>query len=175
MGQAGVVADSWILRYAGNERSCMILHDLFDWSNAGVGVAGLALTIGAIWQATGAKKAAREARQAVFHKNSAEDLGSIRDLAFDLLSALLTERYELALHIAGRCISACSTARERHRGFLGTEGGKLELAVDLVATVSQKMQPGADRTNLIADAQRVVRLLSSVKGVLDRDLEEEEQ
>jgi hypothetical protein len=37
----------------------MILHDWFDWSNASVGVSGLALTIAAIWQATGAKKAAR--------------------------------------------------------------------------------------------------------------------
>jgi hypothetical protein len=136
---------------------------------------GLLLTIAAIVQATGAKRAAREARQAVFHKNSAEDLGSIRDLAFDLLNALQTERYELALHIAGRFISSCSNARERHRGFLGVEGGKLELAVDLVATVSQKIQPGADRMSLIADSQRVVRLVSSVKGVLDRDIEEEQQ
>jgi hypothetical protein len=153
----------------------MILHDLFDWSNAGVGVAGLLLTVGAVWQATGAKKAAQEARQGVYRRNSAEDVGSIRDLAFDLLHALQTERYELALHIAGRFVSACSSACERHRGFLGGEGGKLELAVDLVATASQKMQPGADRMNLIADAQRVVRLVSSVKGVLDRDIEEESQ
>ena len=41
----------------------MILHDLFDWSNAGVGGVGLLLTIAAIVQATGAKRAAREARQ----------------------------------------------------------------------------------------------------------------
>lgn len=152
----------------------MILRDWFDWSNAGAGVVGLGLTLWAVWQATGAKSAARDARQAVYHRNSAEDLGGIRDLAFDLLNALQTERYELALHIAGRFISSCSIARERHRGFLGGEGGKLELAVDLVATVSQKMQPGADRMNLIADAQRAVRLVSSVKGVLDRDIEEEQ-
>ena len=153
----------------------MIFHDLFDWSNAGVGVAGLALTVGAIWQATGAKIAAREARKAVYQRNSAEELGSVRDLAFDLLNALQAERYELALHIVGRFIAACGSARERHRGFLGSEGGKLELAVDLVATASQKMQPGADRINLIADAQRVVKLVSSVKGVLDRGIEEEQQ
>ena len=153
----------------------MILHDLFDWSNAGVGVLGLGLTFGAIWQATGAKSAAQEARKAVYQRNSAEELGSVRDLAFDLLNAIQTERYELALHIAGRFISICGSARERHRGFLGSEGGKLELAADLVSTVSQKMQPGADRTSLIADAQRVVKLVSCVKGVLDRGIEEEQQ
>ena len=152
----------------------MILRDWFDLSNAGVGVAGLVLTMGAVWQATGAKRAAREARRAVYQRNSAEDMGSIRDLAFDLLNALHMERYELALHLAGRVISACSIARERHRDFLGSEGGKLELAVDLVATASQKMQPGTDRMNLIADAQRVVRIVSSIKGVLDRDINEEQ-
>jgi hypothetical protein len=36
----------------------MILHDLFDWSSSGIGAAGLMLTAGALWQATGAKKAA---------------------------------------------------------------------------------------------------------------------
>ena len=43
----------------------MILHDMFDWTNSGVGAAGLVLTVGAIWQATGAKKAAEDAREAV--------------------------------------------------------------------------------------------------------------
>jgi len=43
----------------------MILHDLFDWTNSGVGAVGLALTAGAIWQATGAKKAASAVRDAV--------------------------------------------------------------------------------------------------------------
>lgn len=153
----------------------MILHDLFDWSSSGVGVAGLVLTLGAVWQASGAKKAAREARNSIYRRNSEEDLGKILDLAFDFSNALQTDRYELALHIAGRLVSACSSAREHHRVFLGSDGGKLDLAVDLIATASQKVQPGADRISLIADAQRVVRLVSSVKGVLGRDLEEEQQ
>jgi len=38
---------------------------MFDWTNSGVGLAGLALTVGAIVQATSAKKAATEARDAV--------------------------------------------------------------------------------------------------------------
>jgi hypothetical protein len=152
----------------------MILHDLFDWSNSGVGVTGLALTVGAVWQATGAKRAVREARSAVYRRNAAEDLRTIRDPSFDLLNAIQTERFELALHISGRFISACSDVRERHRTFLGGDGGKLELAVDLVATASERMQPGANRMDMVADAQRVVRLMSSVKGVLDRSVEEEQ-
>ncbi|HZB89786.1 MAG TPA: hypothetical protein VE291_14095 [Terracidiphilus sp.] len=151
----------------------MIVRDWFDWSNAGVGLAGLALTVGAIWQATGAKSAAQEARRAVYQRNSAEDINRVLGLALDFSTALQMERDELALHIAPRFISICSSARERYRGFLGVEGGKLEMASELVATASRRIQPGADKNSLIADAQRVVRLVSSVTGVLNRDIDEE--
>lgn len=70
----------------------MILHDLFDWSNSGVGVAGLALTVGAIWQATGAKKAAREARQAVYHRNAADSFAEIVRLAEQFATWVECER-----------------------------------------------------------------------------------
>jgi len=154
----------------------MYLRDWFDWSNAGVGVAALALTAGAIWQAAGAKTAAREARSAVFRRNAAEDLGRIRDMALDFASAVQTERGELALHIASGFISSCSAARERHRGFLGSDGGKLELAVEILASASQKMQmqPGIDREVSVADAQRVIKIVSGVTGILDRGLEEDQ-
>jgi hypothetical protein len=62
----------------------MILHDWFKWSNAGVGVVGLGLTLWAVWQATGAKKAAREARQAVYRRNATDDIES--HLARDFIS-----------------------------------------------------------------------------------------
>ena len=70
----------------------MILHDLFDWSNSGVGVAGLALTVGAIWQATGAKKAARDARSAVYHRNAADAMVEIVRIAEQLHISVLYER-----------------------------------------------------------------------------------
>jgi hypothetical protein len=37
----------------------MILRDWFDWTNSGIGVAGLALTVGAVFQATGGKESGK--------------------------------------------------------------------------------------------------------------------
>jgi hypothetical protein len=70
----------------------MILHDWFDWSNAGVGVAGLGLTILAIWQATGAKKAAEEAREAIWQREASESFSKLSGLARDLAQLLQYER-----------------------------------------------------------------------------------
>jgi hypothetical protein len=153
----------------------MLLRDWFDWTNSGVGAAGFLVTVGAIWQATGAKRAASEARQAIYRRNSAEDLGRVLDLALDFSSALQTARDELALHLAGRFISTCTAARERYRGFLGTEGGKLETAVDVIANAAERIQSGVDRPALLADAQRTVRLVSTVTGALDRHVEGERE
>ena len=141
----------------------------FDWIAGGASIAGLGYAWWASHQATGAKDAAQEAREAVYRRNTAEDIGRIRDLALDYLSALQADQFGLALHIAGRFLSACSRAREQHRRFLGVEGVKLELSIELIETSFHRMQLGVDRILLIADAQRVVRLVSSVKGVLDRE------
>jgi hypothetical protein len=59
----------------------MILHDWFDWSNAGVGVVGLAFTLWAVRQATGAKRAAIEARKAVYRRNAADAMVEIVRIA----------------------------------------------------------------------------------------------
>jgi hypothetical protein len=59
----------------------MILHDLFDWSNSGVGVAGLVLTVGAVWQATGEKRAATEAKEAVNRRNAADAMMEVVRIA----------------------------------------------------------------------------------------------
>jgi hypothetical protein len=66
------------------QRTCMILHDWFDWSNAGVGGVGLLLTLAAIVQATGAKSAARRAEQSVIRHNAEVDFGSLTRMAKEL-------------------------------------------------------------------------------------------
>lgn len=155
----------------------MPIPDWFDWTAGGASIAGLTVAWWASHQATGAKEAAIQARQGVFRRNSAEDLGRIQDLALDFSSAIQTERYELALHIAGGFIASCSSARERHRGFLGADGGKLEMAVEIVSAVSRKMQTTAqiDYQDLVADSQRVLRIVSGVTGILNRIVEEDER
>jgi hypothetical protein len=70
----------------------MILHDLFDWSNAGVGAAGLMLTLLAIRQATGAKKAAEEAREAIWQREASDSFSELGGLAGELIQLLQFER-----------------------------------------------------------------------------------
>jgi hypothetical protein len=61
-----------------------IPRDWFDWTNASVGGVGLLLTIAAIFQATGAKKAARRAEQSVIRHNAEVDFGSLTRMAREL-------------------------------------------------------------------------------------------
>lgn len=153
----------------------MILHDWFDWSNAGVGVAGLGLTAGAVWQATGAKKAAKEARQAVYRRNALDDVDRLHRLAFSLLTAIETEQYDLASHQARDFISECLNVREHHRARLGSSGGKLDVAFVLVRSISRELQRGTKQDHLIESAQRLVGDIGSLTGLLSRKSEEEGQ
>jgi hypothetical protein len=153
----------------------MILHDLFDWSNSGVGVAGLALTLGAIWQATGAKKAARDARKAVYRRNASDDVRRLERIASGLLTAIEMEQSDLASHQARDFISECLNTREHHRARLGIDGGKLDVAFVLVRAISRGIQAGSKKSEMIEIAQRVVGDIGSLAGTLSRNIEEEEK
>jgi hypothetical protein len=152
-----------------------MLHDWFDWSNAGVGVIGLGLTLLAVRQATGAKRAAKSARQAVYRRNTAEDIGRISQLASSLLAALETKQDSLVLHIARDFIAVAKNASERHRERLGTESGKLERNYNRVTAISQGIQFESRRADLIILAQKVVGDMSGLAGILSRDIEKEGQ
>jgi len=153
----------------------MILHDLFDWSNAGVGVVGLVFTLWAVKQATGAKNAARDARQAVYRRNAADDMARISRLASGLLTAIETRQDSLALHISRDFISDCPNIREHHRVWLGSEGCKLDVASGLARRISEGIQSGKQQEELIESAQRIVVDISGLVGVLSREIEKEGQ
>lgn len=154
----------------------MFQHDLFDWTNAGVGTAGLMLTLLAVRQATGAKTAAQGARQAVYRRNASDDVKRLERLASNLLTAIETERDDIASHQARDFISECLNVREHHRARLRTNGGKLDVAFVLVRAISREIQKSeANRINLIESAQRVLGDMSSLSGILSRNIEEEEQ
>jgi len=153
----------------------MFLHDLFDWTNAGVGALGLGLTVGAIWQATGAKIAATEAREAAYQRNALDDVERLHRLAAALLTAVDTEQYDLASHQARDFISECLNVREHHRTRLGTDGGKLDMAFVLVRSISRGLQAGTRQDALVESAQRVLADISSWAGVLSRNSEKEER
>jgi hypothetical protein len=151
----------------------MNAHDSFDWSNAGVGVIGLLLTVGAIVQATGAKRAALAASLAVYRRNAKDDVERLHRLASELLTAIEASQFELALHKAHDFVVECPGVREHHRGRLGREGGRLDLSYDLIAKVSRLLTSPKDRLNLVPDVQRVVRDMSGLAGILNREIDEE--
>jgi len=104
----------------------MILHDWFDWSNAGVGVVGLAFTLWAVWQATGAKKAATEAREAVYQRNAADALEEIVKLAEQISESLLLEWPSVAAVRARDLVARIPRDRARFERFLAADSDRLK-------------------------------------------------
>jgi len=151
----------------------MIQRDWFDWTNSGIGVAGLLLTTGAIWQATGAKRAASEARQAVYRRNALDDLRRLERLASGLATSIEAEEYGLAIHQVREFIAECRSVGEHHRSRLGANGGKLDQAYLLVRAISKGIWTNTDKDTLSDYAQRLVGDNSSLAGALSRDTEEE--
>lgn len=153
----------------------MNAHDSFDWANAGVGVVGLLLTVGAVVQATGAKRAARAASAAIYRRNAKDDVERLHRLAFEILTAVETSQFEVAIYKARDFVYECPWVRERHPGRLGREGGRLDVLNELVYGVSRLLADARKRPDLIADLQRVVKDLSGLAGILNREIDEEVQ
>ena len=104
----------------------MLLHDLFDWSNAGVGVVGLALTIGTLWQASGAKNAARETKAAISRRLASDALAHIEKLAGELTLLLQLERGAEAAVRARDLVSSIPRDRMQFDRFLRGDSDKLK-------------------------------------------------
>jgi hypothetical protein len=157
----------------------MILHDLFDWSNASVGVAGLVLTLWAVWQATGAKKAAESAENSVRRHNAEVDFASLARMAKELHgfveSGMIAEarlrttdlRAELALAIPN------------HRSFVGAHLTALrKKQVDLVL-VADGLNRGSDtltrseRIRLLGMTGAILEVLAGQCGELRSNVERE--
>jgi hypothetical protein len=103
----------------------MILHDLFDWSNSGVGAVGLGLTLWAIRQATGAKKAAIQARKAILRRNAADAMVEIVRIAEQLNTSVLYERrVEASIHLR-ELVFRIPKDREEFSNLLASDANKL--------------------------------------------------
>jgi hypothetical protein len=150
----------------------MILHDLFDWTNSGVGGAGLLLTVGAIWQATGAKKAAQEARQAVYHRNAADAFAETVRLAESCAEYLSLERPSEAAVRTRDLVARIPRDRAQFEQFLSADSDKLkllesvfqQLAVQLtVGRIFEDKEEAQAAKNMAFEASRI---LSAVYGRL---------
>jgi len=155
----------------------MILHDWFDWSNAGVGVVGLAFTLWAVWQATGAKSAAESAEKSVKRHNAEIDFGTLARMAKELHSyvegGMMPEarlrttdlRLELALAI------------RLHEAFLGNHVNQLKKKQLDLALVTDGLNRGwedlsqSERIKLLKITGAILDVLAGPCGELRSDTE----
>jgi hypothetical protein len=159
----------------------MILHDWFDWTNSGIGIAGLALTVGAVWQATGAKRAATDAKEAIWQREASDSFSEIGGLAGELAMLLQFERPKEAAVRARDLVARIPRDRARFERFLAADSDKLEalesefqqLAAHLSApSFLEKKDEFQAATETVFEANAV---LNAVYGRLLARLDKEEK
>jgi hypothetical protein len=167
------------VQYAFLQKARMILRDLFDWSTAGIGVAGLALTVGAIWQATGAKKAATEARKAVYRRNAADAMVDIVRIAEQLNTSVLYERQVEASIQLRELVFRIPKDREEFANHLASDIDRLRYVESSCRRWADSLGQGefplstAAKRELFNETLHTVQELSAIQGRLRRKIDEE--
>jgi hypothetical protein len=158
----------------------MIPHDWFDWSNSGVGVAGLVLTLWAVRQATGAKKAATEARDAVQHQNAADSLAEIVRLSEQFATWVRCERRAEAVVQVREIVLRLARDRGQFDPYLGSDADRLKYVettcLRLADLLGQEEFPDgpSEKRDLFSDTLMIVTELSAVLGRLRAQGDQEE-
>jgi dsDNA-binding SOS-regulon protein len=148
----------------------MILHDLFDWSNSGVGLAGLALTVGALWQATGAKRAATEAKEAVYRRNAADSFAEILRLAEQFATWVECERRAEAVVQVREIVLRMARDRGEYDRFLGSDADKMKSVESSCQRLGDSLgysefPAGAtEKRELFGETLKIVQDLSGILG-----------
>ena len=144
-------------------------------------MAGLALTLGAIWQATGAKNAAREARQAVYHRNAADAMMEIVRTAEQLNTSVLYERRVEASIQLRELVFRIPKDREEFANFLASDADKLKNVESSCMRWADFLGQGEfplsveAKKYLFKETLNTVQELSAIQGRLRRVLDKEEK
>jgi hypothetical protein len=140
-----------------------IPRDWFDWSNAGVGIVGLAFTLWAVWQATGAKEAARRAEQSVIRHNAEVDFSSLMRMAKELHGYVEGGMMHEARLRTTDLRSELALAIRLHEVFLGEQLNLLkEKQLDLTLVTD-----GLNRESKDLSKSERVRLLEITGAIMD--------
>jgi hypothetical protein len=159
----------------------VIVHDLFEWSNGGVGTAGLMLTLLAVRQATGAKQAATEAREAVHHRNAADAFAEIVRLAEQFATWVECERRaEAVVQVREIVLRLARDGREFDR-FLGSDADKLKDVESNCQRIADMLRQeefplsASAKKDLFNDPLTIVQDLSGISGRVRAETEQGEQ
>ena len=140
-----------------------IPRDWFDWTNFTIGLSGLVLTLWAIWQATGAKKAARRAEQSVIRHNAEVDFGSLTRMAKELHGYVEGGMMSEARLRTTDLRSELALAIRLHEAFLGDQLNLLkEKQLDLTLVTD-----GLNRESKDLSKSERIRLLEITGAIMD--------
>jgi len=145
-------------------------------------VLGLIIAIWTLVVATGAQKAAKEAREAVRKGNAAEELKNLSRIADESLGYVEADQVVAALMRARDLMSAMSLASRRWGRFLSVEArNNFEEAYGQISVISRSLSTnGAPSTpqqkdKLLRICHAVISAMSKEAGTVFSDLEESEE
>jgi hypothetical protein len=157
----------------------MNTHDLFDWVNAAAGGVGLLLTVLAIVQATGAKKAAERAEKGVQRHNAEVDFSTLVRMARELHGYVESgSMHEARLRTTDLRIDL-AVALKRHEAFLGLRAGDLRVKLYDLKLIADGLNraPGevtdSERIRLPGISGAILDLLAGQSGELQLSAESE--
>ncbi len=156
-------------------------RDWFDWTNAGIGTAGLALTFVTLFFAKGAKTAATEAREAIWKRGTSEALSELGKIAKELILYLSAERFKEASVRLLDLMERMPLVRERFKRFLQDDFDKLKEIEGILHQLATQLRTPEDLeeegkvSEMIASASQASWELQAICGRLLATLDKEEQ
>jgi hypothetical protein len=155
---------------------------MFDLIAGIASIVGLAVSVWTLVVATGARRAAREAREAVRKGNAAEEFKNLSRVADEFLSHVEADQVPGALMRARDLMSAISLASHRWGRFLTVQGrNNFEEAYSQISVISRSLSTnGAPATpqqkdKLLKICHGVVGAMTKETGTLFSELEEPEE
>jgi hypothetical protein len=165
------------LQYAVGVEKVMPLPDWVDWTNTGVGVGGLLLTLGALFQAKGAKEAANKAEKSVQSHHAETDFAVLMRMAKELHGYIESGQLAEARVRTTDLRTELSTALERHKKFLKDNWKPLKeqqysltLAANLLNRRAEELS-AKERTSLLESTGAILEVLAGQCGELGSTVE----
>jgi len=155
---------------------------MFDLIAGIASIVGLAISVWTLVVATGARKAAKEAREAVRKGNAAEEFKNLSRISDEFLSHIESDQVPGALMRARDLMSAISLASNRWGRFLSVQSrNNIEEAYSQISVISRSLSTnGAPATpqqkdKLLKICHGVVGAMTKETGTLFSELEEPEE
>lgn len=157
----------------------MVAHDWVDWTDFGLGWLGLALTLWAVRQATGAKQAAKNTARSLLRHTAAADFEALMRSAKELHGYVQQGSMAEARMRTTDMRMDLAAAVKQHSRFLKEEAANLQqkqLDLKLIAEGLNRT-PGrlshSEKTRLLGITGAILEMLAELHGQLWSSVERE--